>query len=91
MNDRQRKKYLNMGVCCRHRMYSRFIVTNDPYPMYNEEDKCKLGKFRVRNGFSNECFYCKHYTLSKKSMRNAREWIKFKGKKKRYYIINSIL
>lgn len=76
MNARQRMKYLKMGAECGHRNYSRFMVTDDPYPMYDVEDECKLGKFYVRHGSSNDCLNCKHYTLSKKAMKDAREWDK---------------
>ena len=76
MNARQRKKYLKMGVECDHRHYVHFMVTDDPYPIYDEVDKCKLGKFHVRHGYSDCCFSCKHYTLSKKSMGEAMERVK---------------
>lgn len=70
-------KYLKMGAECGHRNYVHFMVTDDPYPIYDEEDKCKLGKFHVRHGWSDCCFYCKHYALSKISMRKAMERAKY--------------
>lgn len=70
MNARQRKKYHDYAECS-HRDHDRFMVTDDPYPMYDEYDMCKLGKFHVRHDSSDCCFYCKYYTLSKKSMREA--------------------
>lgn len=73
MNARQRKKYLDMGADCSHRLSSHFMVTDDPYDIYDDVDECKLGKFHVKHGYSDCCFSCKHYTLSKKSMREAME------------------
>lgn len=72
MNARQRKKYQDY-VECSHRDHERFMVTDDPYPMSDEYDMCKLGKFHIKHGWSDCCYGCKHYTLSKKSMREAME------------------
>ena len=41
MKLRKRKKAYD----CSHHVYDNFLVTDDPYPIYNTDDYCKLGKF----------------------------------------------
>jgi len=41
MKRRIRKKAYD----CSHHVYEDFLVTDDPYPIHNTEDYCKLGKF----------------------------------------------
>ena len=41
MRLRKRKKAYD----CAHHVFEDFLVTDDPYPIHNTEDYCKLGKF----------------------------------------------
>ena len=68
---RKRKK----GECAHLQDGPRFLVTDDPYPIYNSELYCKCGHFDWTwgNHWSEEfpCDKCKRFTLSRKKIREA--------------------
>jgi hypothetical protein len=68
---RKRKK----GECAHLQDGPRFLVTDDPYPIYNSELYCKCGRFNWTwgNHASEDfpCDKCKRYTLSRKKIREA--------------------
>ena len=68
---RKRKK----GECAHLQDGPRFLVTDDPYPIYNSELYCKCGRFDWTwgNHASEDfpCDKCKRYTLSRKKIREA--------------------
>ena len=65
MKRRTRKKAYD----CSHHVYERFLVTDDPYPIYNNEDYCKLGKFDntwlAPEKKVNLCDNCKRFCASR--------------------------
>lgn len=54
-----------------------FLVTNDPYPIYNREFYCKIGKFNWTWGNHCDeqipCENCKAFKLSRRTVREKRE------------------
>lgn len=62
---------------CSHHVYEDFLVTDDPYPIHNTEDYCKLGKFdntwtRPDDKVS-LCDNCKRFCASRPMIRKQRE------------------
>jgi len=73
MKRRLRKKAYD----CSHHVYKDFLVTDDPYPIYNTEDFCKLGKFD-NTWLAPEkklflCENCRKFCLSRPMIRKQRE------------------
>ena len=68
---RKRKK----GECSHLQDGPRFLVTDDPYPIYNSELYCKCGYFDWTwgNHSSEEfpCDKCKRFTISRKKIRET--------------------
>ena len=73
MKLRKRKKAYD----CSHHVYEDFLVTDDPYPIHNTEDYCKLGKYD--NTWSapkkkvNICEHCNRFCASRPMIRKQRE------------------
>jgi hypothetical protein len=62
--------------CARHYIGPRFMVTGDPYPIYNNEDYCTIGKFDFTWGPPSKelpCSTCKCFKGSRAMNRKARE------------------
>ena len=62
---------------CSHHVFENFLVTDDPYPIYNTEDYCKLGKFN-NTWLSPEkhlslCENCKKFCVRRPMIRKQRE------------------
>ena len=75
MKRRNRKKAYD----CAHHVLDTSLVTNDPYPMYDTEDYCKLGKY---NDFTDifelhPCETCTKFCASRPMIRKKREKDKF--------------
>ena len=85
MKWRKRKKAYD----CSHHVYERFLVTDDPYNIYNTEDYCKLGKFdntweRPENKLQ-LCDTCKRFCASRPMIQKQhKEKIRYK-ENMRYY------
>jgi len=74
--------------CSRHYVGPLFIVTDDPYPIYNKEDYCTVGKFNFTwDSYDSEypCEKCKRFKgsidmnrkqrkLEKEYKRNMKFW-----------------
>lgn len=63
---------------CSHHVENRFMVTDDPYPMYQTEDYCKLGKYDFTdppyaNVNVHPCCNCNRYCASRPMIRKQRE------------------
>ena len=77
MKLRKRKKAYD----CSHHVYEDFLVTDDPYPIHNTEDYCKLGKYD--NTWSapekkvNICEHCNRFCASRPMIRKQREATSF--------------
>lgn len=73
MKIRIRKKAYD----CSHHVYEQFLVTDDPYPIYNNEDYCKLGKFDntwlAPEKKVNLCDTCKRFCASRPMILKQRE------------------
>ena len=73
MKWRNRKKAFD----CAHHVYESFLVTDDPYPIYNTEDYCKLGKFDLTwarpSDDPHPCESCKKFCASRVMIRKQRE------------------
>lgn len=73
MKLRIRKKALD----CAHHVYNDFLVTDDPYPIYNTEDFCKLGKYDntwlAPEKKVSLCEHCKRFCASRPMIRKQRE------------------
>ena len=82
---RKRKK----GECAHLQDGPRFLVTDDPYPIYNSELYCKCGYFDWTwgNHSSEEfpCDKCKRFTLSRKKIREANREAKERKRNPVYY------
>lgn len=62
--------------CIHHYVGPRFLVTDDPYPIYNAEDYCKIGLFDITWSSPEEtypCENCKHFCMSAKKVREFRK------------------
>ena len=77
MNWRKRKKAYD----CSHHVFEDFLVTDDPYPIHNTEDYCKLGKFNNTWAPPSEkvypCEVCKRFCVSRPMIRKQRERMEF--------------
>ena len=74
MNWRKRKKVSE----CSHYYYDSFMVTDDPYPIYDSEEYCKirwreLQEKNERPDYCEICNKCKHFTASRPNIRKERE------------------
>lgn len=73
MKWRIRKKAFD----CSHHVYEQFLVTDDPYPIYNNEDFCKLGKFDntwvAPDKKVSLCENCKKFCVSRPMIMKQRE------------------
>jgi hypothetical protein len=74
MKLRKRKKAYD----CSHHVHEDFLVTDDPYPIYNTEDYCKLGKYDntwASQGYKavSLCEHCKRFRASRPMIRKQRE------------------
>ena len=83
MKVRKRKKAYD----CSHHVYSEFLVTDDPYPIYNTEDYCKLGKsdntWLAPENRVSLCNNCKRFCASRTMIRKQREIKAFNKEVKR--------
>jgi hypothetical protein len=73
MKLRKRKKAYD----CSHHVYEDFLVTDDPYPIHNTEDYCKLGKYD-NTWLAPEkkvtlCDHCNRFCASRPMIRKQRE------------------
>ena len=71
MKRRNRKKAFD----CAHHVFDTSLVTSDPYPMYDTEDYCKIGKY---NDFTDifelhPCETCTKFCASRPMIRKKRE------------------
>ena len=75
-NRRIKKK----GECAHFVDGPRFLVTDDPYPIYNHELYCSCGYFNWTWGNHDcenlPCEKCKGFRLSRKKIRKEREKVK---------------
>lgn len=73
MKVRKRKRAYD----CSHHVFKDFIVTDDPYPIHNTEDYCKLGKFDNTWIEPNKklylCEHCNRFCASRPMIRKQRE------------------
>jgi len=73
MKRRIRKKAYD----CAHHVYEDFLVTDDPYPIHNTEDYCKLGKYDntwlAPEKKVSLCEHCKRFSASRPMIRKQRE------------------
>lgn len=68
MKRRNRKKAFD----CAHHVFDTFLVTDDPYPLHETEDYCKLGKFdEPKDVF--RCETCTKFCVSRPMIRKKRE------------------
>ena len=85
MKVRKRKKAYD----CSHHVYEDFLVTDDPYPIHNIEDYCKLGKYN-NTWLAPEkevylCEHCKRFCASRPMIRKQREIKAFSKEVEREY------
>ena len=71
MNARQRDKYCDYANCS-HRVYNEDVLSHDPY-FKQIEDYCKLGRYGLEDQEECRCYNCRHFTLSRRDMKKARE------------------
>lgn len=73
MKKRIRKKAYD----CAHHVFEDFLVTDDPYPIHNTEDYCKLGKYDntwlAPEKKVSLCEHCKRFCASRPMIRKQRE------------------
>ena len=74
-------KYRNTKKCeCAHFYYGpRYLVTDDPYPIYNNDNYCKIGRFDWTWGSVGEyypCIKCKGFKINRDKVRKRRTEIK---------------
>lgn len=87
MNWRKRKKVFE----CSHRYQNSFLVTDDPYPMYDHEDYCKkryneqFEELWEKEGMEAICQKCKGFTASRPCIIKERERKKHIKETERYY------
>lgn len=71
-----KKRIKKKGECAHYYYGDSFLVTDDPYPIYNNEEYCKLGKFNWTWGNHLDeklpCNKCKRFKLSMAKQRNDR-------------------
>ena len=84
MNARQRDKYCDYANCS-HRVYNEDVLSYDPY--YKQiEDYCMLGRYGLEDQEECRCYNCRHFTLSRRDMKKARELkAKIKAESKLYF------
>lgn len=72
-----KRRIRNKAYDCAHHVYEDFIVTDDPYPIHNTEDYCKLGKFDntwlAPEKKVSLCEHCKRFCASRPMIRKQRE------------------
>lgn len=76
-----KKRIKKKGECAHYYYGDSFLVTDDPYPIYNNEEYCKLGKFDhtwERPDKELPCEKCKRFKLSmakqRENVRKYKEW-----------------
>lgn len=73
MKLRKRKKAYD----CSHHVFEDFLVTDDPYPIHNTEDYCKLGKYdntwTPPDKKLSLCENCRRFCASRPMIRKKRE------------------
>lgn len=79
-------KYKNTKKCeCAHFYYGpRYLVTDDPYPIYNNDNYCKIGRFDWTWEGAGEhypCEKCKGFKVNRDKVR--KRWTEIKEEKKR--------
>ena len=62
---------------CSHHVYEDFLVTDDPYPIHNAKDYCKLGKYNNTwtppDKTVSMCEHCNRFCASRPMIRKQRE------------------
>lgn len=62
---------------CAHHVSEDFLVTDDPYPIHETDNYCKLGKFSntwlAPEKKVNPCEHCKRFCASRPMIRKRRE------------------
>ena len=85
---RKRKK----GECSHLQDGPRFLVTDDPYPIYNSELYCKCGYFDWTWGNHESedfpCDKCKRFTISRKKIRETNREAKERKRNSVRYELN---
>lgn len=71
MNARQRDKYCDYAECS-HRVYNTDVLCYDPY-FKQTEDFCGLGRYGREDYEECRCYNCRHFTLSRAAMKEARD------------------
>lgn len=78
-----KKRIKKKGECAHYYLGEPFLVTNDPYEIYNSECYCKLGKFDYTWSSPElelPCRKCKRFKLSiakkRELIRNYKKWRK---------------
>ncbi len=84
-----KRRIRNKAYDCAHHVYEDFLVTDDPYPIHNTEDYCKLGKYD-NTWLAPEkkvtlCEYCNRFCASRPMIRKQRERKAFLKETKRYW------
>lgn len=82
-----KKRIKKKGECAHYYLGDAFLVTDDPYPIYNYEHYCKLGKFNWTWGNHSDeklpCNKCKRFKLSmakqRENVRKYKEWRKIRN------------
>ena len=81
-----KKRLKKKGECAHYYLGDTFLVTNDPYEIYNSECYCKLGKFDYTwspPGLELPCNKCKRFKLSmakqRERIRKYKEWRKIRN------------
>lgn len=76
-----KKRIKKKGECAHYYYGDPFLVTDDPYPIYNSECYCKLGKFDYTWSSPElelPCKKCKRFKLSmakqRENVRKYKEW-----------------
>ena len=88
-SKRKRKKAYD---CAHHVVGENFLVTDDPYPIYNHEDYCACGKFNWTWGNHRDeefpCEECRKFKVTKKMTRKVN---KEKKKERRIYKFSNFI
>lgn len=71
MKRRNRKEAFD----CAHHVFDTFLVTNDPYPLHETEDYCKLGRYNDSPDIFEQhpCDACTKFCASRPMIRKKRE------------------
>lgn len=73
---------------CSHHVNKSFMVTDDPYPMYQTEDYCKFGKYDITDppyediDALHPCCNCNRFCASRPMIREKRERLTWKDYEK---------